>query len=446
MAYCNSGPAVAAHIVEKMTGQRFEDYVAQNFFEPIGMKTATYFQPDSGKLTTLYHPDGKTPYPYWNILYRPAGSINASARDMAAYVRFYLNRGTVDGMPVMPASSIDRMEIPTRTWAAKEGLKTGYGMSNYWSIHEGFVFHGHNGGVEGGLTEMAYLPDYGVGYFYSINAGNGDAFEKIGKTVRAYVTRNLQKPTLPPVASLPANAGAYAGWYQLDSPRVEMFHFLERLLGLVLIRFHDGQLFVSTLGERNQVFVPVTAAQFRYIPKKELPDPVPTLELLTANGRGQFIQFGGGTVTIRRIPAWLAITEMILTAWFVLAVVAVLLYAPFWLLGGLSKKRRRPAERWMRLWPLIGVLSLLAFVAIFILCSDDLIPRMGNMTPWSVAFFLTSVFYGLASVAGAIAVWRAPKQEVRGWVRRFSAAVILALLVAAAYLAYWGVIGLRTWA
>src|SRR5271157_6018632 len=130
MAYCNSGPAVAAFIVEKIAGQRFEDYVTQNFFGPIGMKTATYFQQPSALLTTLYHPDGKTPYPYWNILYRPAGSINASAKDMAAYVRFYLNRGTVDGVPVMPASSIDRMEVPTRTWAAKEGLKTGYGMSN----------------------------------------------------------------------------------------------------------------------------------------------------------------------------------------------------------------------------------------------------------------------------------------------------------------------------
>jgi hypothetical protein len=347
---------------------------------------------------------------------------------------------------VMPASSINRMEIPTRTWAAKEGLKTGYGMSNYWSIHEGFVYHGHNGGVEGGLTEMAYLPDYGVGYFYSINAGNGDAFEKIGKTIRAYVTRNLQKPALPPVASLPANAGAYAGWYQLDSPRVEMTHFLDRLLGITWVRFQDGKLLLSDLGERSQVYVPVKDAQFRHIPKKELPDPVATLELLTPNAKGQFIQFGGGMATMRRISGWLAIAEIVLTAWFVLAVVSVLLYAPFWLLGGLSKKRRRPAERWIRLWPLIAVLSLLAVVVLFIVCSNDLIPRMGNLTGWSAAFFLVTVAYGVASLAGVIALWRAPKQEVRCWVRRFSTAVILALLIAAAYLAYWGVIGLRTWA
>ena len=446
MAYCNSGPAVAAYIVEKITGQRFEDYVAQNLFGPIGMKTATYFQAPSPPLTTLYHPDGKTPYPYWNIIFRPAGSINASAKDMAAYVQFYLNRGAVNGTPVMPASSIERMENPTRTWAAKEGLKTGYGMSNYWSIHEGFVYHGHNGGVEGGLTEMAYLPDYGLGYFYSINAGNGDAFEKVGKAIRAYVTRDLHKPTLPPVGPLPANANSYAGWYQLDSPRVEMAHFLDRLLGIIRVRFQDGKLLLSDLGERNQVFVPVTGAQFRHIPQKELPDPVPTLELLTPSAKGQFIQFGGGMATMRRVAAWLAFAEIILTAWFVLAVVAILLYAPFWLLGGLSKKRRRPAERWMRLWPLIAVLSLIAVVVIFMLSSDDLIPRMGNLTGWSAAFFLATVVYGVASVAGVIALWRAPKQEVRCWVRRFSMAVVLALLIAAAYLTYWGVIGLRTWA
>ena len=97
MSYCNTGPTVAAYIVEKVTGQRFEDYVQQNFFNPFGMKTATYFAPPAGTGSTLYHGDGKSPYPYWNIIYRPAGSINASANDMAPYVQFYLNRGTVNG-------------------------------------------------------------------------------------------------------------------------------------------------------------------------------------------------------------------------------------------------------------------------------------------------------------------------------------------------------------
>jgi CubicO group peptidase (beta-lactamase class C family) len=446
MAYCNSGPAVAAYIVEKIAGQRFEDYVTQNFFAPIGMKTATYFRPTSAPLTTLYHPDGKTPYRYWNILYRPAGAINASATDMAAYVQFYLNRGTANGTQVIPADSIDRMEVPTRTWAAREGLKTGYGLSNYWSIHEGFVYHGHNGGVEGGLTEMAYLPDYGVGYFYSINAGNGGAFEKIGKTMRAYVTRELQKPSLPPVGPPSTNAAAYAGWYEPDSPRMEITHFIERLMGMAWVHFEDGKLVLISLGERNQVFLPIIGTQYRYVPKKGFPDPVATVELLTPNAEGQFIQIGGGTVTMKHIPGWFAIAEIVLAVWVVFAIVSVLVYAPFWLLGGLSKKRRRPAERGMRGWPLVAVLSLVAFVVIFMLASDDLISRLGNLTGWSAALFLATVAYAVASVASAVALWRAPKQEVRSRIRGYSTAVTLALLIAAAYLAYWGIIGLRTWA
>jgi CubicO group peptidase (beta-lactamase class C family) len=444
MAYCNSGPAVAAYIVEKVTGQRFEDYVTQNLFGPIGMKTATYFQPTSAPSTTLYHSDGKTPYQYWNILFRPAGSINASANDMAAYLSFYLNRGAVNGTQVLPAASIERMEIPTRTWAAKGGLKAGYGLSNYWSINDGFVYHGHNGGVEGGLTEMAYMPDQGVGYFFSINSGDGGAFEKIGKAIRAYITRELTKAPLPAIAALPADAAEYAGWYEPDSPRVEVASFLERLLGMGHVRVAEGKLLVSSLDGLNDVFVPVVGSQFRHVPKKDAPDPVATVELLTPNSEGRFIQFGAGT-TMKRIPAWFAVAEIILTGFVVLAMFSIVLYAPFWLVGGFWKKRRRPAERAMRVWPLLAVLSLAGFVVIFIVCSDDIISRMGNLTVWSLALFLTTVAYAVAAVGSAVALWRAPKEGVRRGVRGYSIAVTAALLIAAAYLAYWGIIGLRMW-
>src|SRR5215472_2767339 len=451
MAYCNSGPAVAAYIVEKLTGQRFEDFVEQNLFRPIGMDTATYFPPSPGTATTLYHDDGVTPYPYWNILYRPAGSINASAKDMAAYVQFYLNRGAVNGVQVVPAANIDRMENPASTWAAKEGMKVGYGLSNYWSIRDGYVYHGHDGGVEGGLTQMAYMPDYGVGYFFSINSENGDAFDRIGKTIRAYITHNLQKPPLPPVAQLPANAAEYSGWYEPDSPRLELTHFLERISGLSHIRFENNKLLLSSLGESNRplgglnrAFLPVAGEQFRHLPREEAPEPVSTLVLLAPKHDGRFIEVGSDTM--KQIPAWFAIGEILLTAWFLLAVVSVLVYAPFWLLGGLSRKRRRPAERAIRLWPLLAVLSLVACVAIFNLAADDLIVRMGNVTAWSVTFFLATMTYAVASVASAFALWWNPRHEVRSGVRVYSIAVVLPLLIAALYLAYWGMIGLRTWA
>jgi CubicO group peptidase (beta-lactamase class C family) len=444
MSYCNSGPAVAAYIVEKLTNQRFEDFVQQNLFRPIGMKTATYFPPAPGTAATLYHDDGKTAYPYWNILLRPAGAINASATDMAAYLEFCLHRGMVNGIQVVSAEDIDRMESPTSSWAAKEGLKAGYGLGNYWTVQDGFVYHGHNGGVAGGLTDMAYMPAYGVGYFFSINSGDSQAFARIDKSVRGFITAKLQKPPLPAVAPLPPDAADYSGWYEPDSPRIELTHFLDRLAGLCRVRFRDGKLVISTPGKSTRTFVPVAGSQFRYVPKKGPADPVPTLALLIPNQEGRFIQLGIMT-TLKRIPAWEAYLEMGLTLFSLLSVVAILVYAPFWILGGLSKKRRRPAERGMRIWPLIAVLSLLSIVVIFAVGSSDVIPRFGNLTGWSAALFLATIAFAAATLAGVVTLLRVPGQAVRRGVRGFSLVVTAALLMTAAYLAFWGIIGLRTW-
>jgi CubicO group peptidase (beta-lactamase class C family) len=444
MAYCNTGPTVAAYIVERVTGQRFEDYVEQNFFMPIGMKTATYFKPDAQIATVLYRDDGKTPVPYWNMIYRPAGSINASAQDMASYVQFYLNRGAVNGTQLVPAAEIDSMESPSTTWAAREGLKSGYGLSNYWNFQEGFVFHGHNGGLEGALTEMGYLPDNGVGYFFSTNTGNGDAFGKIGKAIRSYTTLKLQKPPVPAIAPLPPEAAAYTGWYAPNNPRQNFTMFLERLAGLSRVHFADGKLLISNLNE-TQSFIPVSGKFFRYVGKDGPPEPAASVALLAPNSEGRFIQAGMST-TYKFVPAWLALLEIALVALVLLSMSTVLLYAPFWLIGGFFRQRRRPAERAMRIWPLLAVLSFIAFVATFILGGGDIIHRLGNLTFWSASLCLITLFFAAASLMSAFAAWRIPSDGMRKWVRIYSIAVSAALMIATAYLAYWGIIGIRTWA
>ncbi len=444
MAYCNTGPAVAAYIVEKISGKRFEDYVAENFFVPLGMKSATYFKPDPNSATTLYHNDGKTPYPYWNIIYRPAGSINASAQDMAGYVLFYLNRGAINGVQLVPAADIDRMESPTSTWAAKEGLKAGYGLSNYWTFQDGFVFHGHNGGVEGGLTDMSYLPENGVGYFYSINSGNGEAFDKIGKAIRAYITRNLQRPNVAAAASLPPDAADYAGWYEPDSPRQELTRFMERIAGLSRVHFNEGKLLVSDdwgFGRAN-TFLPVGGHLFRYVGRDAPPEPLASAALLTPNREGRFILAGG---TLRRIPGWLAVGEIVLTAFVILSLISILTYAPVWIVGGFFKRRRRPAERAMRIWPLIALLSFAAFLFIFVFGASDIIQRMGHVSGWSLGIFVSTLCFAGASLLSAITAWRAPAEGVRRWVRTYSIIVSSALMIATGYFVYWGIIGLRTW-
>ena len=53
--------------------------------------------------------------------------------------------------------------------------------------------------------------------------------------------------------------------------------------------------------------------------------------------------------------------------------------------------------------------------------------------------------FGLASLASAVALFLARKKQIRRFTWWFSILVSSALVIATAYLTYWGAIGMRTW-
>ena len=379
-AYCNSGPAVAAAVVEKVTGRRFEEYVAGTFFAPIGMPTADYFLSPRTEalLTKLYHSDGKTPHPYWHVAIRPAGSINASGREMGAFLRFFLNRGSADGKAILSPASIDRMERPMTRWGAtKAGLQTGYGLHNYTTLDDqGFVWHGHNGGVEGGLSELAYLPEHHVGYFFSINGDRGEAFEEIGKQIRLFLEKELPRPVFA--------GGTYRG-EKKGAP------------ALALVDTEEG---------------------------------------LVAQG---------GSWTFRKTGAFRAIASIGLTAAFLLVVVAVLLFALVWIPRWLFRRMRGVPNLHLRLLPLLAVLSFLGACLAMALYDEDLIPRFGAPTPWSIAFVAGTWAFALFSAASFLALLAAKRQGMNRAAWLHAVVVSLLLAIGALYLAWWGVIGWRPW-
>lgn len=196
-SYCNAGPPVAAYIIARITGQNFEDYVQENFFAPMGMETMTYrlSAEVEAKGVTLYD-NGNTPQDYWHISVRPSGAINASSADMLKMVSFFVNRGAVDGQQLISPASLERMERVESTPAAAAGQEIGYGLNNYTSVHKSWVYRAHNGGVNGGLTELAYLPEEQLGYVFMINSGDGAAFVEISNLIRDFHTRELEPPVI----------------------------------------------------------------------------------------------------------------------------------------------------------------------------------------------------------------------------------------------------------
>lgn len=441
-AYCNSGPAVAALIIEKIAGRPFEDYVAETFFQPIGMPTADFFYTPrtQERLTQLYHADGLRTFPYWHVSMRPAGSINASAREMGALLRFFLGRGEIDGHRLLSEASLQRMETPATYWGAQGGLKVGYGLHNYTKQDDrGFTWHGHNGGVEGGLSNLAYLPEQGLGYFLSINGGSAEAFMAVSRQLQAYVTRDLAAPTLPQAQTVPAElARGFSGWYGNDSPRNQPFAFLDRLTGIGRITFQDTRMRFKPLLGSTETSVFVGGHLFRGEKMSE------ANLVLVETPEGKVAQSNGNTmIRLNPVGVWLRIALM---AGFLFSMVSVPLFALIWGTRWLFRRLRGVPALHVRVLPLLAALSFLAVLFVVKLVGEDTIMRLGHRTFYSLGICLGTWAFAGFSIAS---LWAALRVERRGMNRGayiHSLIVAICFVAVTLYLGYWGVIGLRTWA
>jgi len=441
-SYCNSGPAVAAYVVEKVTGQRFEDYVRGSFFEPLGMTSATYFLTEEVERggATLYQADGVTPNPYWHISMRPSGAINASARDMAAYLRFYLQRGSVEGQPLLTPASIERMETATSTWGARAGLGAGYGLSNYTSAEKGFVFHGHDGGVNGGLTEMAYLPEHGLGYAFMINTDNGETYRGISDLVRGFLVRNLPEPRLPPPAMVPTElASTYTGFYVPASPRAALEQFADNIVGQVRLSADGESLRLEPLlvGDARD-YVAVTDRLARRSERS-----LTSLALLETGDGATYIE--ADFQTFRRVPGWIAWGKIVWLAMATVLLATSLLFALVWVPRRLFGRQKTVPHIGVRVWPLLSILALVGFAAVFVAGMMDAIPRLGLVTVYSVGQMMLSILFAATALWGLVAVLRARNARMNRIVWWHSMLVAASASSIALYLLYWGLIGLRTW-
>jgi CubicO group peptidase (beta-lactamase class C family) len=223
-SYSNPDYGIAGYLLEKISGQPCEDYIAANILRPLGMAHSDLRLTPTVKaaLAQGYEYNPPLPVPYLPILLRSAGDLKSSPNEMARFVRMMINRGTLDGISIVSPDSITRMETPKTTLASRNGLKYGYGLGNVARIGHPFIAHGHGGGLDGFLSDYEYLPEQGVGYFLSINSSaDSPALKEIGDLLFAYVTRGMTPPAKPSKVDLDRRIEADTGLYQAATPRSE---------------------------------------------------------------------------------------------------------------------------------------------------------------------------------------------------------------------------------
>lgn len=443
MSYSNSGPVVAAYVVEKVVGQPFEEFVRQNLFEPLEMESADFFlTPEvEASLTKSYQADGVSEIPYSHIIMRPSGSISATPGDMAHFVQMFLNSGRFNGTVILQPESIKRMETPTTTLAAHQGIQAGYGLGNYSTPENGFLFHGHGGEIDGFLSSFGYLPEHGVGYIYVINASNGRSFEEIGRLIRAYLVHDLVPPVVPTAAIPLEQLQELGGHYEPVTTRWELSRFIERISGIIHVKSQPGQLVVTPILGKPAMLLPVAEQQFR-----GPDDPIATTIFIKDEEAGGWIlqaasgQFRG---SFRIIPTWQVWLRWGTAISSLLLMLSSLLFALVWIPRRLLRKIK-VKHLSVRVLPIFPILCLVAIAAL-LMSSEDMIQQIGNATFGSVSVWLLSYLFMLMSFAGLAQVVRTRRWSINQGVWVHALLVSLANVIVSLYLIHWGIIGLQTW-
>lgn len=440
MSYCNSGPGVAAYIVEKVSGKPFEGYIQENFFGPMGMENTTYF------LSEAYQQYGATlyleekPQDYWHIVMRPSGSINASPKDMAKMVRFFVNRGRVDSLQLISDQSLKRMETPSTTLGAMAGMELGYGLSNYSTPFKGFIYRTHNGGVNGGLSELSYLPEYGVGYSILINAGNGDALYRISNLIREFQTKDFKAPKTNQHTPLDIEQADLSGYYTSINPRMQMSYFIERLLNVQKM-WHQGDTVFTKglLGGDAKSFLAV--------------DPI--LYGSTETGKNVVARvidpIAGEVIHIdsqvwKRTSPLLIFGQLGLGALWVLFMVSALIFGPIWFIRYKKGKISGGPNIWVRLWPLLASVFFLVFIVLVFLGLANPFELLGKVSVVSVSIMFITIGFALSAVWSIISIIKERHAKINRMAYWHAALLSGLHLMVAFYFLWFGVIGLQTWA
>lgn len=254
-AYSNYATALAGYIVQRVSGEPFDAYIARHIFQPLGMAHSSFAQPLPpallAKVSKGYDKasDGK-PKDYEFISLAPAGSLAATGADMGRFMIAHLQDGAYGDARILGADTARKMHS---TGQASVGPLNRMMLGFYETTMNGHRAIAHGGDTMWFHSDLQLFLDDGIGIFVSMNSSGRDgATGHIrGALVRGFADRYLPGPAARAAAGVaPEQARLHAqqmvGHY--DSSRRPQSNLLSlvNLLGQVKVTANeDGTISVS---------------------------------------------------------------------------------------------------------------------------------------------------------------------------------------------------------
>jgi CubicO group peptidase (beta-lactamase class C family) len=438
-AYSNVGYTAAAVVLEKVAQQPFEEYIEEQVFVPLQMATSSFVltAEHEALLARGYESPGTPPVQARQIYLRPAGNLHTSAAELGRFVQMLLNWGELDEEPVVDPEYLGNMEFPRTSLAARAGVRTGYGLGLYHHRRLPYPVLGHDGGIDGFISTFGYSPSRDVGFVVLINGSWAPAaLDRLASLAIRYLKRDVESPAPPTATAGRDDLVQLEGYYQPANPRHQVAAFLDFLTAGFRVRIEDGRLVTDPAFGPPTPLIPAGHGLFR-----REGEVVPTIAFAT-DETGRLVMTGSFLYAEQR-PAWAHdLLRGALAAAAALAL-SVFIALPVWLL--LAAVRYGDPREWWGLRATLAGASVALVTTPLALWTAPL-PLWGERNGFTALAFAGWACVPVLVVLGAGLVVLAWRRGAGRALVAYAAAVVVAQGVLAGYLAWWGMLGLRTWA
>jgi CubicO group peptidase (beta-lactamase class C family) len=187
--YSNLGYGVLDHLIARLSGMSYADFLRREVFLPLGMTRASVdVAPGLGPhAAARYAPDGSR-LPFYTFDHPGGSAVFCSAHDLLRFGMFHAGTPLADQKAILPDAARRAMQESSVTRDGARGYGLGWGTN---ADDRGYTTVSHSGGMSGVSTLLTLLPEERVVVVALANA----ACDLPGR-----VTAEILAAMLPPYA------------------------------------------------------------------------------------------------------------------------------------------------------------------------------------------------------------------------------------------------------
>ncbi|WP_326551780.1 serine hydrolase domain-containing protein [Micromonospora sp. NBC_01813] len=449
-AYSNYGNSLAGYIVERVSGMPFEEYVDRNVFDRLGMTSSSFAQPlpaDLADRVSNGYDNASSPAGYFEIVSTPpAGSMSASAPDMARFMLAHLGEPVGD-TPLLDESTLELMHQPALdestlgTLAGAPRMTLGF----FDESRNGRRIIGHGGDTQYFHSHLQIYPEEGAGLFVSLNSTGTSGLAN--HELRQNLTKAFADRYFPAVSDAAGNDAAVnntpagsaeraamaAGTYESSRAIESNFMTLIGLTGRTTVSVQDGDRLLfepRPLSDSAAVYEEIEPWVWREVGGQS------TVAMRAVDGKIEAIGFDSAFALV---PVDTARSTYLAIPVIVASVVVLLLTVLAWPIGAIVRRLRRRAPRdragrTARILSRIAVASALLAIGGWV-GSIVLIVGMEDVSTVSFRNVQVAQLIGLLGVLPAAVRLADDVRRRVGWSRTAGSALVLLALIGTGWFA-----------